>query len=162
MAEKIPPICNYLLRTSPDIVEKLPRNDNLVITKRNKESRLVMFGKSENSQIGNIKIIVPEGIAVYRVVKKVRNSADLVFAAREENDMGRAYLFKLSNIQSFCEVGFGTEKNIASLLYQTWYTHEKSSDVWARLLGSTPNTNMYLKPSEEYNPLSCHPLLEKR
>ncbi len=145
MAKKILPICGYLLRTSPKIVKKLPRNDNLVITKKNKESRLVMFGKSEDPQVGDIKIIVPEGLVVYRVIREIRNSVDLVFIAREENDIGRAYLSKLSNIQSSCEVGFKTESDIADLLFQTWYPHKKSSDVFNRLLHSCPNTNLYLK-----------------
>ena len=168
MTKKSFPVCLYLLRTAPEIVKKLPRNDHLVTTINDEKSRLVMFGGSESLRLfgGNthfkledIKIIVPEGIDVYRVVKKVRNFGGFLFSVRKGNDNNRAYFSELCNINSLWQIGSKIEKNVADLFSQPSYSHEKSSEVFNRLLHSGSNTNLYLK--YEKIRIGRHPFAEK-
>ena len=141
---RITHVTGWLLGQSPKIVKKLKRN-----------GEFIEVGDSEKLGLKDVKLIVPEGIAVYQVIREVRNNGEFFFTAREGSDTTHAYLSWLNQSNKPLNI----KENIGELLKYPWYDNLDSSKVFERFYGSSKDTNLYLEKSVRQ--WGMHPLLRR-
>jgi len=118
MAKNIAHVTRWLLEQTPEIVKRLERKGDIV-----------EVGDSEKLLIKNIKLLVPEGIEVYRVISEFRDLGEAFFTAREGNNATPAYLSLVTQANG----ALNFMKNAGDLLRYPWYNHEDSSEIFYRL-----------------------------
>jgi len=80
MAKNIASVTGWLLKQSPNLVEKLE-----------KEGDLIKVRDEEKLGLKNVRLLVPSGIDVYQVIREVRNKGLFFFTARANKDTAPAY-----------------------------------------------------------------------
>jgi len=120
MTNKIPPVCLWILKTSPKIVRRLDRENDLI----------VKVGASERLNISNMRLIVPKGIIVYQSIRNIRNKGEFFFAVKRGGDMNPAYF---SVVQKTENGALNYMKNCGQLLNYPWYNHLDSSKLFNTL-----------------------------
>jgi len=129
MAKRVS-VTRWLLKQSPEVVRGLER-----------EGTFVEVGDSKRLNIHSMKLIVPMGIEVYHIIRKVRNLGEFFFLTREGQDMNPAYL---SHVLADEEAGLNYARNVADLLRYPWYDNSDSSKLFERIANSSGRSNLYL------------------
>lgn len=86
MNKKILPVSSWLLEESK-FIQRLEESKDVRLN--NGMAGFVIEG---DSSLAGARLIVPEGIIIYRVSKHIRPQKEFFFSARDENSTGQAYL----------------------------------------------------------------------
>lgn len=139
---RVPRVCGWLLDQRPRIVKRLEKRV---------DTEIILAGESDKLKIPDMKISVPIGIDVYRVISPYRNDIELFFSVIADDKLSTAYLTKVGvkDIHNFDkELGL-------SLLECSWFNENDSSYVFDRLRNLTGNAILYKKEPQRGN----HPYL---
>jgi len=120
MAVEVPTVCNWLLASSPRTVKCLERGNDL----------MVILGDSKRLGMKNVRLIVPEGILVYRCIRAIRNKGEFLFTVKEEGrDNSPAFL---SVVLPEKGGALNYTRNAGILLDYPWYDSRDSSFAFDR------------------------------
>jgi len=122
-------VTGWLLKQSPNLVQKLDRDEDLI-----------KIRDEEKLGLKNVKLLVPQRIDVYQVIREVRNKGLFFFTARANKDTAPAYC---SYVES-SERSLNFMRNAGILLKYPWYTNADSSEIFQRIAGANKRTNLHL------------------
>ncbi len=126
---RIASVTGWLLKQSPDLVEKLERKGDIVRIKNALELGL-----------GGVELLVPSGIDVYQVMREVRHEKLFFFTARANKDTTPAYCSYVGTSKD--RLNF--VENARILLMNPWYDSISSSKILHRLETGVAKPNLYL------------------
>ncbi len=122
-------VTGWLLKQSPDIVEKLDRRGDVVRIKNALELGLE-----------GVELLAPQEIDVYQVKGKVRFGKLFFFTARADNDTTPAYCSCVSTLGTHLH----RDEKARIILLNPWYSSPDSSKIFHRLGVSSKKLRVYL------------------
>ena len=125
MATKQLRACEYSLRTSPEVVRRLGRDGH----------DLVIVGNN-NVRIPDLRLIVPSGINVYRVIPGTREEGGFFFTTQAMDTFSQAYVSMMTK-EEFERLGELKHSPFALFNYP-WVKGNGSNKFYARIFNKKP------------------------
>ena len=111
-------LCKWILDSTPYVVTKLERDQLEVIV-----------GDSRRLAIENLRLSVPEGIEVYRVIRSFEGEGELLFTVRESSN----FIFDEAYLSVIRKSG-NSKINELKLLAYPWFDSKTSLKIFTKLL----------------------------